>query len=388
MKNDFDTIGFIPLRKGSKGIKNKNKILVLGRPLFSYVLVEAIFSSLDRVYVYTDDLEIINFIKQEYSWTDKIYCIERPEITATDTASTEYSIECFLDSIDIKFKYLCLLQATSPLTTKIDIDNALKLLDRGYDSILSVVNIKRFLWNKNGTPINYDFKNRPLRQNFEGTYVENGAIYITKRESFLQSKCRLSGKIGLYEMPEDTFYELDEENDLIVLEKLLEQRLLKLKKAKKPIKALFLDVDGTLTDGTVIFGENTIYRTFSVLDGMGIELAKREGIEVFFLSSENSEDIKKRAKKLNLEYFGGIKDKYGFLENILIKKGMERAEIAYIGDDINDVANLLASSLSIVPLNAQSYIKNYADFVVPETPGKNFVRNCIELILKYNKRRF
>lgn len=320
MKNKIESIGFIPLRKGSKGIKNKNKILIMGRPLFSYVLVEAVFSSLDRIYIYTDDREILDFIKKEYNWTDKIYCMKRPKSTATDTATTEYAMEHFIKSLEIPFKYFCLLQATSPLTSRDDINNVLNLLKQGYDSVLSVVKMKRFLWNKDGTPLNYDYNKRPLRQEFEGNYVENGAIYLTKRENFLQSKCRLSGKIGLYEMSEDTFFELDELNDLIIIEKLLERRLLEYKKKNNLIKAIFLDVDGTLTDGRVIYGENNILREFSVIDGMGIELAKREGIQIYFLSSESSEDIKRRAKKLNLGYFGGIRDKFAFLEYLLKKK--------------------------------------------------------------------
>ncbi len=65
-------IGIIPLRKDSKGIPGKNKKKILGRPLFSWVLTEAIFSDLDFVYVFTDDLEIIEFVQREYHWTNKV----------------------------------------------------------------------------------------------------------------------------------------------------------------------------------------------------------------------------------------------------------------------------------------------------------------------------
>ena len=65
-------IGFIPLRKNSKGIVNKNKRKMVGRPLFTWVLGEAIFSDLDEIFVYTDDEEIIAFVNREYSWTNKV----------------------------------------------------------------------------------------------------------------------------------------------------------------------------------------------------------------------------------------------------------------------------------------------------------------------------
>lgn len=388
MKNNLKAIGFIPLRKGSKGIKNKNKIPILGRPLFSYVLTEAIFSSLDRIYVYTDDLEIINFINNEYHWTEKVVCIKRPENTATDNASTEFALERFLKSTNISFKYLCLLQATSPLTSREDIEKALILLNDKLDSVLSVVNVKRFLWNKDGTPINYDYKKRPLRQYFEGIYVENGAIYVTKRENILRSKCRISGKIGLYLMPEDSYFELDDKQDLIILEKLLEQRLLSKKKQLDPIKTIVLDLDGVLTNGTVIYDNAGNARIFSVLDGMGIEFAKREGLGIFILSSENSVDIKKRADKLEIKYFGGVKDKYAFLDYLLMTNKINRSQVAYIGDDVNDISNILSCHLGIVPTSAPSYIKNISDLVIPGTSGIDFVRNCMEYIIKYNKRRF
>ncbi|HRN99535.1 MAG TPA: cytidyltransferase, partial [Flavobacterium sp.] len=82
-------IGFIPLRKGSKGIRNKNKKKIAGRPLYSWVLAEAIFSSLDHVYLYTDDEEILQSVPEEYHWTNKVTVMRRNDESATDTASTE-----------------------------------------------------------------------------------------------------------------------------------------------------------------------------------------------------------------------------------------------------------------------------------------------------------
>ena len=73
------SIGFIPLRKGSKGIPGKNKKKLLGRPLFCWVLGEAIASTLDAIYVYTDDDDIISFCEREYHWTDKVQTVKRSE---------------------------------------------------------------------------------------------------------------------------------------------------------------------------------------------------------------------------------------------------------------------------------------------------------------------
>ena len=184
------TIGFIPLRKGSRGIPNKNKRKMVGRPLFTWVLGEAIFSDLDEVVVYTDDALIIEFINKEYHWTNKVKALLRSEASASDTASTENAIIEFCESIDYNFDAFCLLQATSPFTKKEDINACLNKLDGNNDSALTVVNTHRFLWGADGKPINYNPFDRPRRQDFEGLLVENGAVYTVTQQALKKHKNR------------------------------------------------------------------------------------------------------------------------------------------------------------------------------------------------------
>ena len=115
----------IPLRKESKGIPGKNKKKMLGRPLFSWVLTEAVFSNLDEVYVFTDDQEIIDYIQKEYHWTPKVKTLLRSAENATDTASTESAMLEFTAQLQNSFEILCLLQATSPMTMAADINAVL-----------------------------------------------------------------------------------------------------------------------------------------------------------------------------------------------------------------------------------------------------------------------
>ena len=103
------SIGFIPLRQGSKGIPGKNKRKMVGRPLFTWVLGAALHSDLDAVYVYTDDEWIISFIEKEYHYTQKIKVLQRSATSATDTASTESAMLEFAASIDYDFDVFCLL---------------------------------------------------------------------------------------------------------------------------------------------------------------------------------------------------------------------------------------------------------------------------------------
>ena len=150
---------------------------MLGRPLFTWVLTEAIFSDLDLVYVFTDDSEIIDYVEREYNWTTKVKTLLRNEENANDTASTESVLIEFAEKINHDYFILFLLQATSPLTLAIDINNGLnKIVKESFDSALSVVKTHRFTWNADGTPKNYDVFNRPRRQDFDGLLVENGAV--------------------------------------------------------------------------------------------------------------------------------------------------------------------------------------------------------------------
>ena len=98
-----------------------------------------------------------------------------------------------------------------------------KMIAEKSDSALTCVLNKRFYWTKDGKPINYNYMKRPRRQDFEGYMLENGACYINSVKNIKKSKNRLYGKICIYEMPEYTSVELDEELDFYIVEKLMER---------------------------------------------------------------------------------------------------------------------------------------------------------------------
>ena len=224
MKNKI--IAFVPLRGGSKSILLKNIKEIAGQPLAFWVIQAALNCYLvDKVVVSTDSDIIKNKIKKIKS--NKLRIVDRSEETATDTASTELAMLEFAESDD-SFQCIILIQATSPLLESFHLEKGIeKYFENKYDSLLSVVRQKRFIWeesNKEAKPVNYNPLLRPRRQEWEGFLVENGAFYITSRQRLLKTKCRISGRIGIYEMPEETYYELDEPSDWIIIENLLKQR--------------------------------------------------------------------------------------------------------------------------------------------------------------------
>lgn len=207
---------FIPVRGGSKSIPLKNIKPIYGLPLVQWVINSANNSTISKVVVSTDSHKIAEKIQSaEIFWRS-------PE-TASDTATSESALIEFAKTLNPE-DIIVFIQATSPLLTSDEIDEGLKLiLSNKYDSILSVVRQKRFIWNPDGTPT-YDTLNRPRRQDWDGILVENGAFYISRVKDILESQCRISGKLGMIECSEESYYEIDEPSDWLIVEELLKQK--------------------------------------------------------------------------------------------------------------------------------------------------------------------
>ena len=382
-------MAIIPLRAGSKGIIGKNKSKILGRPLYQWVLGEAIFSDLDEIYVFTDDEDILQQVEKEYTWTPKVKTMRRSSESATDTASTEMAMLEFAERVNYKFDIICLLQATSPLTHRNDINNTLsKVITERFDSALTVVETKRFIWSLSGKSMNYDYLKRPRRQDFEGIFMENGAVYAANRETFIKNRNRLGGKIGIVKMPEDTLVEIDEPSDWKIASELLKNRLHKLKGKVERIKYLALDVDGVFTKGDVaVSPDGELFKMFSIRDGMGLEILRNNGVTPVVITSENSPIVSQRMKKLKIKHiFIGVKDKFSCINQFCIKENITRSQIAYIGDDINDLSNLCAVGWGFAPNNSLPEVKQVADIILNNEGGDMAIREAVEFIINQNRR--
>jgi len=155
------------------------------------------------------------------------------------------------------------------------------------------------------------------------------------------------------------------------------------KKAKK-IKLLLLDVDGVLTDGSIIYGEaDQEFKLFNVKDGLGIKLAQAARIQIGIITGRTSEVVKKRADELNIEILHqGQKDKLEAYEQIKKQFNLTDNQIAYIGDDLNDLTLIQQVGLSIAVNDACDEVKKEVDYITEKPGGKGAVREVTELILK------
>lgn len=380
-------IAFIAVRGGSKSIPLKNIKPFCGKPLVCWN-IEALeqCQDVDEIIVATDSDKIEDVVASQSYKKTKVY--RRSAENACDTASTESVMLEYINYAKLPADDIFMLvQATSPLTETVHFTEALGMYGKGgYDSILTCVRNYRFFWNADGTSMNYDYMNRPRRQNFDGMLMENGAFYINTVENILASCNRLSGKIGIYEMPEYTATEIDEPDDWIVLENLMRKHVLsKQKPEKKTIKLFLSDVDGTLTDGGMYYSESgDELKKFNTRDGMGFQLLREAGIKTGIITSEDTHIVANRAKKLKVDFLHQVKRNGGKLvvaKEICGQLGITLDEVAYIGDDINCMELLEAVGVKACPGDACEEVKDIPGMMVmKKNGGEGCVREFIEII--------
>jgi len=221
-------LSIIPARGGSKGICMKNLIKLNKKPLLEYTVKASLESNLiTKTIVSTDNSKI-----SDYALKLGAEVIKRPPKLSTDKMAIELVVFHTLDVLKKKQNFIpdliVLLQNTSPLRNSKHIDESIQLLlKKKYDSVFSAFKSHYFLWEmlpKGSKPINYSPKKRPNRQEMHNQFIENGALFVTKYASFIKNACRMSNKIGIYEMPEELSYQIDSEHDKNLIENILKNK--------------------------------------------------------------------------------------------------------------------------------------------------------------------
>lgn len=385
-------VAFIPVRGGSKSIPLKNIKEICGKPLVYWTVKAACgCTAIDKVYVATDHEKIREAVNS--FGLDKVEVIDRSAESASDTASTESAMLEFAQNYE--FDNIVLIQATSPLLKAEDLEKGFELFSQpDCDSVLSVVPQKRFYWayNEDGTvePSNYDVYHRPRRQDFDGSLTENGAFYITSKDDLIRTGNRVSGRMKAVEMCEDSFFEIDEPSDWIIIEALmkkngmLENTLPDLSK----IQMLLTDSDGCLTDGGMYYTENgDEIKKFSALDGKGLSMLREAGIKIGIVTGEDRKLVERRAQKLRMDVLKmGIVDKLPVVEAIAKEYEIPLANICYIGDDIADIPVIKAVGFGCSVANGRPEVKEVAQYVTKTTGGSGAVREITDMIIAARQR--
>ena len=149
------------------------------------------------------------------------------------------------------------------------------------------------------------------------------------------------------------------------------------------IKLLALDVDGVLTDGTIyISPAGEVFKGFNAKDGMGISCALRNNLQIAVITGRQSPIVERRCEELGIKLFmQGVKDKRLALQQMAQKLGLTREEIAYMGDDLNDIPAFKASGLNFVPADGSIEVLAVADIITKAKGGCGAVREAITMIL-------
>lgn len=152
-------------------------------------------------------------------------------------------------------------------------------------------------------------------------------------------------------------------------------------------KLILTDIDGVWTDGGMYYDQTSNeWKKFHTYDSAGVLLAHKFNIPVGIITGENTEIVSRRANKLKIDYlFQGIKDKLETAKNLTNQLNIDLSDIAYIGDDINDIALLQSAGFAGVPASAPEYMRTLATIPLQKKGGEGVFREFVERILLANK---
>lgn len=246
-----NTICFIPVRKGSKGIPCKNTRLLGGKPLVCWILDTVLSSGIaDTVWIATDCDATEALIMKRYGHAVKVF--RRSERTAMDDSPTIDVVHEFIQatSFDDDDRFI-LLQATSPFTRQSELLVLHREMQKGeYDSYIACCRMKKFRWDENGNPLDYTFEKKPMRQAYNGMLIETGAFYATTIGQIKKTGQLISGMIKVMEIGKNGMIDIDEEEDWAMAEGYLRlflekekqsELLMEIKEGKKEKKKSITD---------------------------------------------------------------------------------------------------------------------------------------------------
>jgi len=154
------------------------------------------------------------------------------------------------------------------------------------------------------------------------------------------------------------------------------------RKARR-LEWLVLDVDGVLTDGRLhVSADGELFKSFDVRDGLAIQLAQAGGLKVGLLSARSSEIVERRAAEVGIaEIIQGSDDKGAALGQLLARRGLDAAAVAYMGDDLQDLSALAVAGLSAAPADAAAEVRAAVDYATAAAGGRGAVRELVERLL-------
>jgi CMP-N-acetylneuraminic acid synthetase len=211
-------LAILPIRAGSQRVKHKNIRMINGKPLYIY-MVDTLkkVEQIEKILINTD----YQIIHNAFSNDSKVDVMARDE-ELRDNCNINLVIDRVLKSC--KYEYFLQTHVTNPLLKASTINDAIvcfKEQSSTHDSLFSVTKVQKRFWSSNTKPLNHSFFDEPTTQNLEPYYEENSCLYVFSRESFDKNKNRLGTKPIMYEIPKDESWDIDDEEDMQLVVKLM-----------------------------------------------------------------------------------------------------------------------------------------------------------------------
>ena len=382
-------VAVIPARGGSKRVPGKNLMPLAGRPLVAHSVAHALASaSVREVYVSTESEEIAAVAR-----ACGVEVVMRPLELAGDQATSESALLHALDERNRRGlpdpDLVVFLQCTSPVRRRDDIDRAVEaLLSQGADSLFSACENNRLIWAvKDGRPysVNYDFRSRQREQDMAVQYRENGSIYVFRPEVLRRENNRLGGRIAVYEMDYWSSFQVDEPAHAELIEWVMRRPGY----APAPewparLRLVVFDFDGVMTDNGVQVddrGGETVRCDRG--DGWGVARLRDAGVPMMVLSTEEHPVVAARCAKLKLPCVQGCGDKAAALAALLAEKGIDPSEVAYVGNDVNDLGCLRLVGMPVAVGDSHPEVLAAGRLVLTKPGGRGAVREFCDLLLAH-----
>jgi YrbI family 3-deoxy-D-manno-octulosonate 8-phosphate phosphatase len=278
------------------------------------------------------------------------------------------------------------LQPTSPLRQHDDVQNAIDtLISSKADSLFSACVQEGFVWRYDGnglSPITYDYRARPRRQDAPQDLAENGSIYVFKPWVLEELGNRLGGRIAVYRMSVYDSFQIDEPDDLDLMEALFAFRPVRSMPDVRRVELLAMDFDGVMTDNRVLVdqdGREAVWANRS--DGLGVARLREAGVQAMVISTEVNPVVAARCDKLGVDVLHGCEDKLAALQQAAQQHELTAPAIAYVGNDLNDIECLQWVGAAFAVADAAPEVQAIADFVTRAPGGHGAIREVCDIIL-------
>ncbi len=375
----------IPARGGSKGILKKNLQKVNGISLIERAIKTSLKSSVDKIIVSTNDLEIKNIAKKY-----DVALHDRSEENSSDEATTEAVIFEVIKDFEKNWKSdvtLGIYQVTSAFVQANTINDCFELSEKGF-SAFSAISFHGFLWEKKDswTPLNHPLNFRPRRQELNQRVKETGAIYTFPLQDFKIKGFRFCTEAKPVLVNSTTSLEIDDSDDL-KLSNIISLYFDELNILDYSLpKIIFTDFDGCLTNDRVkvnMFGRETV--VVNRKDGLAISRLRKLGIKVIIATTETNEVVEIRAKKMKVESLRGLENKVDAISNYLESINLNWSDIWYIGNDVNDLGAIKNAAVSFCPSDAAPEILGLAKVVLSRRGGEGVLAEIASRLESVNK---